>query len=64
MIIENGDDDEIINAFNMVTPDDLVKWRKNLAKVPPAVYVHTNESEELAEAIGAIMSCRSDIEGD
>ena len=63
LIIENNDTDEIVDALSNITPEDMDLWRKNLAQVPPEVYLYTTEAEDIGKAIRDVVGGRIGSDG-
>ena len=63
LIIENNGTDKIVDALSNITPEDMDLWRKNLAKVPPEVYLYTTEAEDLGKAIRDVVDDRIGSDG-
>lgn len=58
LIIENNNTDRTVDALSNITPEDMDLWRKNLAKVPPEVYLYTTEAEDIGKAIRDVFDDR------
>ena len=56
LIIENDDTDKIVEELGNITHEDLDFWQKNMAKIPPEVYLYTTEAEKLGKIIRDIAS--------
>ena len=63
LIIENNDTDGIVDALSNITPEDMDLWRKNLAQVPPEVYLYTTEAEDIGKAIRDVVGGRIGSDG-
>lgn len=51
LIIENNDPERIVDELSNITLEDMNFWRKNIAEIPPEVYLYTIEAERLGKAI-------------
>ncbi len=52
----SADVNEAADLVERIAPADLVRWRENLAALPPATYTLTREAEDLHEALARIGS--------
>ena len=54
LTITDIETDMIVQRLSRIEPDDLVRWRTNIAKLPSETYLYTTEAEQLREALRVV----------
>ena len=55
LIIYGQSIERVVDVLSGISPDDLVRWKKNMLMLPRKVYVYTSEGEELASALEGLV---------